>query len=256
MLVSHWVGLARGSETLLSHGDVETAQLMPGQAQCGLLPSGPLERPLPTCSSTLIEDFGTEPRDWHPWTHRPYCAGTPYCVFTNAHLHGDRGVSIITTPKSAASTLHSLETVFTRPLQQIPPGTEGPAYEVRDIPGKGMGVVAIRPVRKGEKIMVDYAGIIADTAFPEKLKMADGRKLLEAAVDQLPRREAILSLAQNTNTTTRVVEDLLRTNSFGGDVDGRSTMKLFPEISVGFCLHYILHCGEVISLANTSSPRG
>lgn len=236
MLLSHWAGLARGLEPLLSHGDVETAQITSGLGLCGLAPSDPLERTSPTCPHTLVEGFGTEPSGWHPWTHRPYCADTPYCVFTNAHFHGDRGISLITTPESAARTLDTLESTFTSPFQGVRPGAAGPAYEVRDVPGKGMGVVALRQIPRGERFMVDYAGVIADTAFPTNLKMHQGRKLLEAAVDQLPRRGEIRDLAQNTNTTTRVVEDLVRTNSFGMTVDERSVMVLFPEISVReFC---------------------
>lgn len=232
LLVSQWANLARGAVPLLSHGDIETAELTSGLGLCGLAPSDPLERTTPTCPRTLVEDFGTEPRDWLPWTHRPYCADTPYCVFTNAHFHGDRGISLITTPESAARTLDTLESTFTSPFQRADPGSKGPAYEVREIPGKGRGVIAIRPIPRGERFMVDYAGIIADTAFPMNLKMDDGKKLLEAAVDQLPRSKAIRSLAQNTNTTTRVVEDLMRTNSFGMTVDERNVMVLFPEISV------------------------
>ena len=236
LLLSHWAVLAQASEPLLSHGDIETAHLTSGLGLCGLAPSNPLERTHPTCPPTLVSDFGTEPSGWHPWTHRPYCANTTYCVFTNAHFHGDRGISLITTPESAASTLDTLESTFSSPFKRAQPGTKGPAYGVQEIPGKGMGAVALRAIPRGERFMVDYAGVIADTAFPKDLRMDDGRKLLEAAVDQLPRAEAIRELAQNTDTTTRVVEDLVRTNSFGMTVDERSVMVLFPEISVsGVC---------------------
>jgi hypothetical protein len=84
--------------------------------------------------------------------------------------------------------------------------------------------------------MVDYAGLIADTAFPGATKLEAGKKLLDTAVDQLPRGQAIRSLAKSTNTTERVVEDLLRTNSFGMTLEKRNIMALFPEISVGFAL--------------------
>ncbi|SPO04011.1 uncharacterized protein DNG_06694 [Cephalotrichum gorgonifer] len=236
-LLSHAAGLARGFEPL-SHGEAETAALTAGLGQCGPFPPGPLERTNPTCAPSLIEDFGTDPADWLPWTHRPYCADTPYCVFTNAHFHGNNGISIITTPALAAHTLDTIESTFASPFRQAFLDPEGrPAYEVRDIPGKGKGAVAVRTIRKGERFMVDYAGIIADTDFPAQLKMADGRKLLEAAVDQLPRMEKIRDLARSTDTQTRVVEDLLRTNSFGMTVEERNVMGLFPEISH---LHAIL----------------
>lgn len=238
-LLSSSTTVVASLSNILTYGDLETAEVTSGHGLCGWAPPDPLNRAKPTCSTSLLQGFGTKPNQWFPWTHRPYCADTPYCVFTNAHFHGNQGVSIITTPELAASTLNKLEETFTAPFQQ--PKSSGPLYEVVDMPGKGKGAVAKRKIRRGEKFMVDYAGLIADTAFPGATKLEAGKKLLDTAVDQLPRGQAIRSLAKSTNTTERVVEDLLRTNSFGMTLEKRNIMALFPEISVGSALFFDQH---------------
>lgn len=238
-LLVHWTCLARGLDTLLSNGDVVTA----GLGLYSLPHTTPLERNNQTCAHLPINGPGSQPSDWSPWTHQLYCADTPYCVFTKAHFHGANGVSLITTPESVADTLHSLESTFATPFQHVE-FPESLAYEVVDIPGKGKGAIAARALQRGEKFMVDYAGLIADKSFPAKMKMDEGRKLLETAVDQLPRGKQIRELAMSTDTTTRVVEDLLRTNAFGMTVGGRDVMVLFPEISVRylFCVLSLVGC--------------
>lgn len=226
-LLVHLTCLTSAYDHLPSNSYVETA----GFGLHSLPHTTPLERINQTCAHSPINELGIEARDWSPWTHQPHCAETSYCVFTNAHFQGTNGVSLITTPDSIEDTLGSLESTFATPFQGVE-SPEDPAYHVVDIPGKGKGAVTTRRVQKGEKLMVDYASVIADKSFPSKMKMMEGRELLEVAVDQLPRREQIRELAMSTDTTTRVVEDLLRTNAFGMTVGGRDVMVLFPEISV------------------------
>ncbi|PKS06746.1 hypothetical protein jhhlp_006820 [Lomentospora prolificans] len=227
-LISLSTSVALARSDILTYGDLEADEVTSGRGQCGWAPLDPLNRASSTCGLSLLQGFGTKPNEWFPWTHRPYCADTPYCVFTNAHFQGNQGVSIITTPELAAGTLDKLEETFTTVFQRT---KRGPLYRVVDIPGKGRGAVAARKIKRGEKFMVDYAGLIADTAFPKSTKLAQGKKLLETAVDQLPRGGAIRDLAKSTNTTERVIEDLLRTNSFGMTLENRNIMVLFPEIS-------------------------
>lgn len=247
-LLVHWACFASGFDPLLSNSHVETA----GLGLYSLPPTTPLERTNQTCAHSPINEPGIEPRDLSPWTHQPHCADTPYCVFTNAHFQGANGVSLITLTESIEDTLDSLESTFATPFQGVE-SPEDPAYHVVDIPGKGKGAVTTRRIQKGEKIMVDYASVIADKSFPSKMKMMEGRELLEVAVDQLPRREQIRELAMSTDTTTRVVEDLLRTNAFGMTVGGRDVMVLFPEISVR-CPSCVCR-GVVADLCVEDEPR-
>ncbi len=76
--------------------------------QCGWNPHEPAPAALldhPSCLLPLDEFVGPDPRSWDPWTHRPYCAGSRFCVYTNAMLPRRDGISIITTPEIAASSM-------------------------------------------------------------------------------------------------------------------------------------------------------
>jgi hypothetical protein len=208
----------------------------PGSKLCGYIPPGPLERTNPICqvNASHRKDFGLLPEDWAPWTHQPFCANSSYCVFTNSLFQRDHGISIITTPTNVAQTLHLLESSFTRRYLRPKFGKKEKPYVIKDIPGRGKGVVAIRKMRRGEKFMIDYASIIADVAFPAQVMQIEGQRLLERAVDDLPRREEVIKLARSRKGDERVVEDLLRTNSFGLKLNEMPVMALFPEISVSF----------------------
>jgi hypothetical protein len=100
------------------------------------------------------------------------------------------------------------------------------------MPGKGKGVVASQKITKGSAFMVDYASIIAAVEFPEKMPRFQGHMLLERAVEQLPDPQRVLSLARSKSSTTALVEDVMRTNSFSITLNEKPWMGLFPQISV------------------------
>ncbi|KAK3904118.1 SET domain-containing protein 5 [Staphylotrichum tortipilum] len=176
-----------------------------------------------------------------PWTHRPYCPpNTTYCVFTNADFQGPgRGVSIIDEqpPKANANTTPAVFSI-SRLLSSAPIHTQGPkhsspSYEVRDIPGKGKGLVATRKIRRGEVFMVDYVAVVADGRFPTRVRRAQGRRLLAEAIERLPMGKEVLSLARSSSDPENVpaVEDVMKTNSFSVEIDGGEYMALFPRIA-------------------------
>ncbi|OIW27617.1 SET domain-containing protein [Coniochaeta ligniaria NRRL 30616] len=202
--------------------------------QCGpAYTSQSLLRPL--CPRPIDEDASPEPKAWLPWTHRPYCASSDYCVFTNSGFHGSSnyGVSFISTPEVASSSLDVLESSFSMPLAVIRDSNgTGPAlYHVVDMPGKGMGVVASRKIERGSVFMVDYASIIAAVEFPEKMPRFQGHMLLDKAVEQLPDPKRVLSLARSSSTDRALMEDVMRTNAFSITLNDRPWMGLFPLIS-------------------------
>jgi len=190
------------------------------------------------CSLPLREDAG-QPAEWAPWTHQPFCADTPYCVFTNSLFQGNHGVSIISTPETAASMIPELAWTFgSRTLPSpVDHEMEQGAWEVRDIPGKGKGVVALRSIARGELIMLDHASVIADKEFPSHVKRVRGNKLVSRAVAQLPDPELVLGLSTSSERAAPLVEDILRTNSFTTSIHGRDYMCLFPKVSVSSILN-------------------
>ncbi len=182
-----------------------------------------------------------------PWTHRPYCpTNTTYCVFTNSDFQGPgRGVSIIeekpkkTKDKASSAVLAISHLLSSPPIPERGPKQSSPPYEVRDIPGKGKGLVATRKIRRGEIFMVDYAAVIADARFPTRVRRAQGRKLLGQAIERLPMGGEVLSLARSSSDPANVpaVEDVMKTNSFSVEIEGGEYMALFPRIAVSLPCH-------------------
>ncbi len=107
----------------------------------------------------MDEHIGGEPRSWMPWTHKPYCANSTLCVYTNARVLGNRGISIVATPEIAASSLSLLEHAIgaSFPDSSKVYGTQPPPYELREFPGQGKGLMATKKIPADMVIMIDSA---------------------------------------------------------------------------------------------------
>jgi hypothetical protein len=183
---------------------------------------------------------------WAPWTYRPYCAdNTNYCVFTNTDFQGPtRGVSVIDARPSSTGNATSAVTVVADLLSSMPPTPESaddqqsPPYEVRDIPGKGKGLIATRKIPRGRVFMVDYAAVVVDTHLPGRVRRAQGHQLLREAIERLPGAEEVLGLARSSldPENVPVSEDVMKTNAFSVEIGGRDYMALFPRIAVSYCV--------------------
>jgi hypothetical protein len=210
-----------------------------GRGECLFPNRGMITQLLQECPR-IIDDTTTF-RTWAPWTHRPVCVvatsdgTTKYCVFTNANF-GRYGVSLITTPEIAAGSVGVLEDSSENINITLQRGEgEGPPYEIRDIPGKGKGVVATRLIPKFKTFMFDHAALVAGTSFPESVKQVQGYSLLHRATEQLKDPDQVRALAKSSTTGADQIEDVLRTNSFQSDLQDLPHMALFPEISVRAC---------------------
>ncbi|KAI1454593.1 SET domain-containing protein [Annulohypoxylon moriforme] len=177
-----------------------------------------------------------QPIDWSPWTHLPQCihAGGPtaaeYCVFTNSR-HGNGGISIITTPETAADSIEILNDSGHTHTKSFTDNDADAAFEVIDVPGKGKGVIAKRRINRAEAIMADWASLIVDLNFPTSVKRAQGYRLLHLAIDQLSNPDLVLQLARSSSFSADIVEDVLRTNAFSYTLAGDSHMALYPKVS-------------------------
>jgi len=133
------------------------------------------------------------PKKYAPWTHQPYCPPeTKYCVHTHADF-GRVGVSLITISSTkgenskdaalAGSPLQYLESIFDpafHPRRAMKSEMPIPPFVVRDLPGKGKGVVATSPIARGTVLIVEQAAVVADSAFPMSVKREVGRRMLQA----------------------------------------------------------------------------
>ncbi|KAK6956121.1 hypothetical protein Daesc_001391 [Daldinia eschscholtzii] len=93
-------------------------------------------------------------------------------------------------------------------------GRNDPAYVIKDVPGKGKGLVAQRQIRKWEVVLVDYPVMLAHMGLFDVVGPELREDVLERALRQLPEEQQsdILSLARSTGGET--IEDILRTNIF------------------------------------------
>ncbi len=89
------------------------------------------------------------------------------CVFTFTSFRGGHGVSLIVTPEMAASIVNSLDDSIVpvhlrdHPSSPLQDNKTGLAYEVKDMPGRDRGVMAVRKIRNWETTMVGFPSIIA-----------------------------------------------------------------------------------------------
>ncbi|KAI0827489.1 SET domain-containing protein [Hypoxylon sp. FL0890] len=188
------------------------------------------------CPHPVDASTAHNPVDWSPWTHPPEClqakksAVTKYCVFTNSQ-HGNGGVSMITTPETAANSVETLNDSGYTHTKSLINSSAGAAYEMVDIPGKGKGVIATRRINRAEPIMADWAALVVDLNFPTSVKRAQGYRLLHVAVDQLSHPDRVLILAHNSVFSADIVEDVLRTNAFSFALAGETHMALYPKVA-------------------------
>ncbi|KAK4442758.1 SET domain-containing protein [Podospora aff. communis PSN243] len=186
----------------------------------------------PAAQKTPEPDAGTfDPKKYQPWTHQPYCPeeGTPFCVHTSTRFR-DHGISYIAVPEKKAAELGEKTA-----SSSVAAEKKDAPYEVRDLPGKGKGVVATKRIQRGTVLMVEHAAVIGDTLFPSRVKRAVGRHMLQRAMARLGSKGegAILELARSSRDPEGVpaAEDLMKTNSFTVKIGGKSHMALFPRVS-------------------------
>ena len=210
-----------------------------------IFPQLPLERAV--CPREVVDDKRSDNSEsWAPWTYKPYCLQgeyspeTTYCVFTDAAFRGGQGISIITVPEDAAGVAKALEEPYyswERGPQSADPTLieqlESSLWEVKDVPGKGKGVVARRDIKPGEVIMVDYPIVAASMPFTGDVSLDQGNQLLHLAISQLPKPSLFHDLSHSTGD--RVIEDTIKTNNFGININLNPHMGLFPKISVRPC---------------------
>lgn len=232
--IVHFFALTSATEIRYGVGDLTQQRLLNNDCLLGPLRYGSI----PPCGAIASVD---DADSWAPWSYQPYCPrNTNYCVFTSAEFQGpDRGVSIIDVQPSksnnATSAAASLARFLSFALAREAAQRTSPPYEVRDIPGKGKGLIATRKISRGQVLMIDHAAVVADERFPTRVRREHGRLLLREAIERLPMAREVLSLARSSSDPDNVpaVEDVMKTNSFSVEIGGRAYMALFPQIAVG-----------------------
>jgi hypothetical protein len=190
--------------------------------------------------------------DWSAWSQEPFCpapkepeeheASVPAdCVFTLATFRGNQGISLITTPDLAASIAEYLDDSHVSPRLRRQLSDSGldeqedtTAYEIRDIPGRGKGLVAKHGIAKHDIVMAGFPVLVIRLDFinEDRYTPRQKRRMMERSVAQLPpaQKKSIMALARNTGGDPII--DVLRTNGFGIEIDGVQHLALFTDGSV------------------------
>lgn len=165
------------------------------------------------------------------------CSGQ-YCVYADPSFDNGRGISLITTTDIAHEISRSLRVANGVPLNN--PETLGlgkesrPPYRVQAAAGKGLGLVATQPIRRGQIIMAHTPLVLAHLNVTN-LSTDEQNKLLQAAVDKLPPAMQQLFWAQmGALDGGHTAVNVMHTNAFGFDLSVSNNPRHlgnFPEVS-------------------------
>jgi len=177
------------------------------------------------------------------WTYSSPCfrnGTTEYCVYASQSFADSRGISIITHPRRAAKIAR--QPAFTQPenvagLNQDIVQDEAHVYKVVPMPGKGMGVIATKPLNRGDHIMSNTASMMIDYGAFENVPEGDVARLQAAGVDYLSpeHRSRLMTLSTHDQADLsrhKLIEKILATNSFDIDNDDGEDYNfyvVFPE---------------------------
>jgi hypothetical protein len=198
-----------------------------GYASLGVLDISALLQP-----NLLTNLFSsTDDKPHAPWSHEPHCTSTSqqqFCVYTS-NTTGPYGLSFISTPAHTDNAFRNLHALSD---DQIGEEDQIPLWDVRQIPGKGQGVIATRPIPAYTTIMHDSAALIIDKSIPSTVQSS----LLDIAIRQLRRPDVVLELDTGAG-------GVVATNSFGTTFANTSSFAVFPNVSVRIVCKWIDEIG-------------
>ena len=189
-----------------------------------------------TCASLQ----GLDPSvGYTPWTHQPHCrigtssktkAVKEYCIFTIANHTSRRGFSIFTTPDLADAVIEHAKFEIYNQVESVNPS---PPYVKRQLPGRGIGLIATREIKAGETIMRDIPSLILNTGGLFHVDGDARHELIWRGFLQLPAMSQNHTRALATSRGGDEIEDVAHTNAIGVTLgDGHSYGAILPELSV------------------------
>jgi hypothetical protein len=185
------------------------------------------------------------------WTVKPRCLRQHneterYCVYTDRTFASNRGISIVTNADHSPSILQL--PAFTNEGILVGSNSEtDPRYEQRPIPGKGLGLVATRPIHRGEELFRSTPVLILEEDVYEGFQDDDRTSFYHTAIKQLPKAANKKFHDLMGHFGGDPVEDKINTNCFaiemivGEDGETVSSTAVFPEMSVCLPSHTTHH---------------
>ena len=177
------------------------------------------------------------------------CAGK-FCVYSSPEFNNGRGITFITAKQAmddirtlpifhAANETSGLQSKGPSPrLNGKPPSTQSesddPPFRITEVPGKGLGVVATRPIVRGQRIMRHPPTVVVHRQFVDDLSEEEQARLLDSAIATLPSSTRDVFDVQVGHAGGSKVVDIMLTNSFEMSLAipaDRHHSGNFPEIS-------------------------
>ncbi|GKT93425.1 HET domain protein [Colletotrichum tofieldiae] len=166
--------------------------------------------------------------------HGPHsCAGV-YCAYSRPSFASGRGIVLVSTAYNAEEASH-LSAFAT---DSIKGEGDSELFRVVEMPGKGLGLIANQPIRRGQRIMAHPPAVVVHRRFVDEIDLEGQYRLLDVAVAQLPgeTREAFIAQmgqAADHKSTGQKVHDIMHTNSFelGLRIRDGHHFGNYPEVS-------------------------
>lgn len=170
------------------------------------------------------------------WTTEPFCleslsANKGFCVYTSSKLANGRGISIVATPVEANRIISALAL---QPSCQIPPKhPQAPKFDIKSIPGHGLGAIATSPLYRGDQIYSTSPILAIQDDVMQFVPTPDLLLLMAIALNRLPSPTQQLFWTMHAQFGGNAVYDRITTNAYTMPLS--SAKDLFwavqPEIS-------------------------
>ncbi|KAL8304451.1 hypothetical protein RB597_004373 [Gaeumannomyces tritici] len=168
------------------------------------------------------------------WRGPHFCVAD-MCVYSNPSFSHGRGVVVVGTARGAEAVANALDAAQQQQQQPAPPHEPAAPFEQKEIPGKGLGLVAARPIRRGEPIMARPPVLVVHQDAIGMEAEAAQLRLYDAAMAHLPRGTAEDFLSQAAQSATeergRKVKDVMDTNSFNAAAGGHPHVASYLDVS-------------------------
>lgn len=180
----------------------------------------------PTCDLYTFEQPAQETLDLpinnHPiWSQTPTCIkhadhSSTFCVYTSDSFASGRGISLFTTPEDAQRLVNL--PAFTNPDEVLRSANNDadPPFEAESLPGRGIGLIANRELRRGDVIFSHTPVLVVNEDVFEVFyeHQRDRNVFLNKAVERLPTHSRDSFMALHGHFGGDHVMDAIDTNSF------------------------------------------
>lgn len=192
-----------------------------------------VEKPPPTPSRATSLGSGGGSSNETGWVGPQHCV-REYCVYSNREFAG--GLVVITDEKNAKRISKLSDNTAGGSKA---PGSAPPPFYATEVPGKGIGLVANRTIKRGERIMLWQPTYMIHRKLTDVLSPDEQQYILDAALMKLPAPRRRAFSRQLGQFGGHRVRDILMTNAFQMDV-GRDAeegseqghhLGNFPDVS-------------------------